>query len=86
MIPYRVVLELPVVVLLSERKRRSQVAALEAFEVLGENPFQDADFVRTARNERTLHGFVFGNLTITCHIDHAEREVRIVDVIEKRGQ
>jgi len=85
MTPYRVVLELPVVALLAERRRRNQLAALKAFEALGENPFQSADFVRAASNERTLHGFVFGDLTVICHIDHAEREVRIVDVIEKRA-
>jgi len=62
------------------RGRRHQAVAL--FDRISENPFFDIDLAFTDDKGRTVYKTLAGCLLVTFSVDHAVREVKILDLIE----
>jgi hypothetical protein len=55
-------------------------SAEQFLEELATNPFREPDFVEMSPSGRPFSVFVQGDLVVTLWVDHAEKEIRIVNV------
>ncbi|MDP3068975.1 MAG: hypothetical protein Q8N18_01745 [Opitutaceae bacterium] len=58
---------------------RIRAKAEDAFDFLSRHPFTEGDFQEGAPSGRTLEVKLFGNLIVTYWVDHAAREIRVVN-------
>ncbi len=58
---------------------RVRAKAEDAFDFLSRHPFTGGDFQETAPSGRTHEVKLFGSLIVTYWVDHAAREIRVMN-------
>ena len=69
-----------VVQIFAECRARERQELLRIFQALGQNPFQQGDYVQQTAALRTLQVKRFGKWLVTDWPSHADAELRVVEV------
>ena len=80
MTTYRVFIAADVVAALRTRKGREKRLITRLFEELAQNPFRKGDYVERDDVGRPIQVLIFGQSAVCFWVDHAVKEVKILDL------
>lgn len=78
--PYSVYFRIEVLDVLRQLRPRVRANVLHFARTLTDDPFQESDYTEADEAGLGLDVKIVGTLAVIYHVDHADREVRILDV------
>jgi hypothetical protein len=78
--PYRVAVDLEAVQFLERTEERDRALVYRRILALAQNPFLTGDYTDRDATGRTIHDVIAGGCCLSYWVDHAVREVRVIEV------